>query len=113
MHTDRSILVNGAYQITVNLLGHERNHRSSSLCNRYERGVQSHVSIDLILLHALCPETFSATTYIPVTHLINELEQCTCGLRNTVVLKMIINFLHYCVQLGQQPLIHYRQLIVL
>ena len=30
----------------------------------YKSGVQGHIGIDLILLHALCPETLTASSYI-------------------------------------------------
>ena len=42
-------------------------YRSCCFTDGYQRSIQSHISIDLILLHSLCPETFTASSYIPVT----------------------------------------------
>ena len=73
MDTFRSIFINTSYQVLVNIFCHERNHRSGCLADRYQCGIQCHIRIDLILLHAFCPETLTASSDIPVTHLIYEL----------------------------------------
>ena len=90
----RSRLVDGSYQVLVDLLCHERDHRSCCLTDRHESCVESHVSINLILLHALCPETLTASSYIPVAHVIHELLECSCSLRDAVVRKVVIHCLN-------------------
>ena len=90
----RSRLIDGSYQVLVDLLCHERDHRSCCLTDRHECCVKSHVSVDLILLHALCPETLTASSYIPVAHVIHELLECSCCLRDAVVCKIIIHCLN-------------------
>jgi hypothetical protein len=112
MNAFRSGLVDLSYQVLVDLLCHERDHRSSCLCNSYKSGVQGHIGIDLILLHALCPETLTASAHVPVTHIIYEFLESLCSLRDTVVHQVVIYCLDHGVHLGQQPLIHYRQLII-
>ena len=90
----RSCLIDGSYKVLVDLLCHERDHRSCCLTDRHESCVESHVSIDLILLHALCPETLTASSYIPVAHVIHELLECSCSLRDAVVRKVVIHCLN-------------------
>ena len=113
MDAFRSIFVNAANQVLVNILCHKRNHGRSSLCHINQSRVQSHISIDLVLLHALCPETFSAASYIPVAHIIYEFLQHSCSLRNPVIVQIIIHITDHGIHLGQQPFIHNRKLIVI
>ena len=70
-------------QVLIDLLCHERDHRRCCLADRNESGVKCHVRVDLILLHALCPETLTASSDIPVAHVIHKFIQCSCGLRDT------------------------------
>ena len=56
-----------ADEVSINILCHKRDHRGCSLGSCHKSCIQCHVSVDLILLHALCPETFPASSYIPVT----------------------------------------------
>ena len=95
------ILINASYQILVDIFRHERNHRSCSLADFYKCCVQSHVGIDLILLHTLCPETLTASSYIPVTHIIYKILQCSCCFRDSVIAKIIVYFFDQSIQLGQ------------
>ena len=100
MNTLRSGLVNAAHQILINILGHERNHRSCALGNRNKCGIKCHVSIDLILLHALCPETLTASSDIPVTHIIHKALQCSCSFGNLVMIQILIHFDNHGIQLA-------------
>ena len=91
----RSGLVDASDQILVDILSHERDHRSRCLGYRYQCSVQCHIGIDLILLHALCPETLTASSYIPVTHVIYEILKCSCSLRDAVVCQVVIHVFHH------------------
>ena len=113
MDTLRSVCINASYKVLVDILSHERDHRSCSLGNCYQCCVKCHVSIDLILLHALCPKTLTASSYIPVTHIVNKFLECSCSLRNLVGIKIRIDSLHHGIQLAEQPFIHNRKLIVI
>ena len=105
----RSGLIDTAYQVAVDLLCHERDHRSCCFTDGYQRSIQSHICIDLILLHSLCPETFTASSYIPVTQIIYKLLQCFCSFRNAVICQVVINCSNGGIQFGQDPAIHNRQ----
>ena len=66
MNALRRILLDAAHDVLINLLRHERNHRRGAQADVLQRGVQRLIGIDLVLLHALCPETLSAAAHIPV-----------------------------------------------
>ena len=87
----RCLFIQTANQILVNVFGHERNHRSRYLRYSYQCGVECHVRIDLILLHALRPETLTASSDIPVTHIIDEILERSCSLRNAVVAQIVVH----------------------
>ena len=89
-----SRFVDGAYQVLVDLLGHERNHGSRCLGNGHQRGVKGHVGIDLILLHSLCPETLTASSYVPVAHVVHEILEGSCSLGDPVVGQIVVYLLH-------------------
>ena len=112
MDTLGSIYIVASYQVLVNILCHEGDHGCCCLTDGHQCGVQRHVGIDLILLHTLCPETLTAASYIPVTHLIDEVLQSLGSLGNTVLVQIAVYFCNGRVQLGQQPLIHYGQFVV-
>ena len=112
MDAFRRVFVNAADKILIDLLCHKRNHGRCRLGNSNQCGVQSHVCIDLILLHSLCPETFAAASYIPVAHVIYELLESTCCFRNTVIFKMIVHCFYHGVHFRQQPFIHNRKFVV-
>ena len=92
--------------VLIDLLCHERDHWCCCLTDGNQTGVKCHVCIDLILLHALCPETFTAAAYIPVAHVINKSIQSLCCLRNTVVCQIVIHILYSRIEAGKNPLIH-------
>ena len=92
MDTLGCICIVASYQVLVNILCHEGDHGCGCLTDGHQCGVQRHVGIDLILLHTLCPETLTAASYIPVTHVINKALKCLCSLRDLVVCQILI----YC-----------------
>ena len=112
MNTFRCILVIGSYQILINLLCHKRNHWSCCLTDFNQCCIKRHIGIDLILFHSLGPETLTAAAYIPVTHFIHKIIKYPCGFGDSVIIQVVIYFLYCRVQLGKQPLIHNRELII-
>ena len=112
MNALRSRLIHGAHQILIDILGHERDHRRRTLADRHKRCVECHVSVDLILLHALCPETLTASSDIPVAHIIDKIIQRSCSLRDAVVGKVVVHFLNHRIQLGEQPFVHHGKLLI-
>ena len=113
MDTFRCGSIIASYQILINILCHEGNHGSCCLTDGYQCSIQSHISIDLILRHAFCPETFSASSYIPVTHIIYKFFQQSCSFRNTVGTQIFINAFNNQIQFGQKPLVHNGQLLII
>ena len=101
----RCVLVNCHDKILINLLCHERDHRSGELGNRNKACVQSHIGIDLILLHALCPEAAAAAADIPVGQVVNKCLKSLAGFRNSVICHIVIDSFDRCVQSGQDPLV--------
>ena len=112
MDTLGSGCIIASYQVLVNILGHEGDHGCGCLTDVHQCGVQRHVGIDLILLHTLCPETLTAASYIPVTHLIDEVLQSLGSLGDTVLVQIAVYLSYGRIQLGQQPLIHYGQFVI-
>ena len=112
MYAFRSIFIDRSYQILIDIFCHKRNHRSSYFGNCDKCGIQSHISINFILLHAFCPETLTASSDIPVTHIIHKFLKSSCSFRNPVIFKIVVHCLNHSIQLGQQPFIHNRQLII-
>ena len=113
MDAFRSIFIDASYQVLVDIFGHERNHRSSNFGDGYQGSIQCHIGIDLILFHSFCPETFTASSYIPVTHIIYEFLQCSCCFRDPVVVQVVVYGLDHGIQFGQQPFVHNRQFIII
>ena len=108
----RGIFINTSYKVLVNILCHERNHRGSHFGNGHQCGIQCHICIDFILFHSFCPETLAASSYIPVTHVIHELLKCSCSFRDPIICQIVIYSLDDCIQFGQQPFVHDRQLVI-
>ena len=108
MDTLRRICIDTPYQILVDILRHERDHRRRRLACLHKCGIERHISIDLILLHSLSPEALAASSYIPVAHIIHKILQSPCRLWNPVILKMAVHILDQRVEPGQKPLIHNR-----
>ena len=112
MHGLRRRCIDCANQILVNLLAHKRNHRRSRLRDRDQRRVERHERIDLILLHALCPETVAAAAHIPVRHVVDKLLEHRSGLRNFICREIFVRIPHHAVHLREQPLVHDREFLV-
>ena len=87
--------VHAANQVLVDFFGHERNHGSGCLTEGNQTGVKCHVSVNLILLHALCPETLSASSYIPVAQIVHKFLKGSCGFGNFVIAEVVIHLAHY------------------
>ena len=98
MYALRRIFINAAYEISVDALGNERNHRSSSLYCCNQRRIKSHVRVDLILFHTLRPEALTTAAYIPITELVNKLLQSLCSFGNFIRRKVSVYFLHHGVK---------------
>ena len=112
MNTFRSGRVIGAHQIPVDFLCHKGNHGSRRLAHRHQRRMQGHISVNLILLHALCPEALTAAAHIPVAHLLHKVLQYLGGLGDTVLVQIIVHLAHNSIQPGEKPLVHDRQFFV-
>ena len=92
MNADWRIFINAAYKISVNAFCHKRNHRCGCLTQRNQCCIQCHVCINLILFHALCPETFTAASYIPVRKLVYKVFQHSGCFRNLIIFKFVVHF---------------------
>src|SRR5699024_4436781 len=68
---------------------------------------------DLILFHSLCPETLTASSDIPVAHVVNKFLKRTGSFRDPVVSEMIVHVFYHSIHLGQEPLIHNGKLVIL
>lgn len=101
-------LVNAANEVAVDILRHERDHRSGKLRDGDERGVKSHIGIYLVLAHALRPEALAAAADIPVAHLVDEVLQRTRRLGDAVIRKVIVNGGDKGVESREQPSVHGR-----
>ena len=112
MHGLRRGCIDRANQILVNLLTHKRNHRRGRLRDRDQRRVERHKRIDLILLHALCPETVAAAAHVPVRHVFDKFLEYGSRLRNSVVREVLIRVADHAVHLREQPLVHDREFLV-
>ena len=106
-------LVDTTHEVAVDILRHERYHRSGKLRDGDERGVKSHIGIYLVLAHALRPEALAAAADIPVAHLVDEVLQRTRCLGDAVIRKVIVNGGDKGVESREQPSVHGRQLLSL
>ena len=112
MHGLRRRLVDAAHEVLVDGLRHERDHRRSGLDRRHERRVERHVGIDLVLFHALRPETAAAAAHVPVGELIDKLLQRLGGLGHMVAREIFIHVLDHRIEAREAPFIHDGQLVV-
>ena len=101
--------IHASYQVLIDVLRDERNHGCRDLRGLGEHGIQGHVCIDLVLLHAACPESLTASAHIPVTGLVNEFVEHARCLGYAIVVQMIVHGLDSGVESGEDPLIHYCQ----
>ena len=87
----RRILIDVTYQVLVDLLRHERDHRRCHLADGHQCGIQGHIGIDLILFHAFGPETLTASSDVPVAHVIHKLLKRSCRLRNLIIPQITVH----------------------
>ena len=113
MNTLRCIRINTRYDILIDFFRHERNHRSRELGKCDKACVQRHVRIDLVLLHALCPEAAAAAADVPVGQVVNKCLQSLAGFRNLIGCHVRIHLFDGGVQAGKDPFVNNRKLIVL
>ena len=99
MYAFGSCLVNASDHILIDLFGDERHHRCSHLAKSYDSGIKGHISVYLILAHALCPVSFSASSYIPVGQIVNKLLHCLCSLGDPVICQVLVGKLYHGVHL--------------
>ena len=109
----RRRLIDAADEVAIDGLRHEGDHRRSGLGRRDECRVERHIGVDLVLLHALCPETAAAAADIPVRELIDELLESLGSFRHAVVREVVVDVLDHRVEAREAPLVHDRQLIVI
>ena len=109
----RRVFIDALYQIQINFFRHERDHRRRTFADGHKSRVQRHIGIDLILLHAFCPETLSASSDIPVAHFIYKIIQNAGRFRYFIFIQIIVHFPDRRIQFGQQPFVHDRKLIVI
>ena len=108
------LFIDASYKVLVDFFCHKRNHRSCCFGNCYQCSIKCHVSIDLILLHAFCPETFTASSYIPVTHLIYKFLQCSCSFPESCSLQDQSSTVFTTeLSLLKEPFIHNRKLVII
>ena len=101
--------VHGTDDVLPDRFRHERNERRGDERRRLQCGVEGHVGIDLILLHALRPVTLSSAADVPVRQVVRELfEQCR-GFRDPVGREILVDALHHRVHLRKKPAVHDRQ----
>ena len=105
--------IDAPYDVLVDLLRHEGDHRSGAFADVHQRGVQRHVGIDLVLLHALGPEAVAAAADIPVGHLVHEALQRGCCLGDPVLVEIRVRILDHRIHSGQQPLVHDGQFVII
>ena len=89
----RRILVDAADEVAVD----------GRLDRRDKRRVERHIGVDLVLLHAFCPETAAAAADIPVRELIDELLKRLGGFRHTIVRKVVIDVFDHRVEAREAP----------
>ena len=92
MYAFRRIFIQASHQVQVDFFRHKGNHGSCQLAHGYQGGIQSHISIDLILLHSLGPETLAASSYIPVAAVIHKVLKGSCRFRNLISVQTGIHF---------------------
>ena len=108
-----SARIDAAHDILVDLLSHEGDHGSCALADVDQCSVQSHVRVDLVLLHALGPEAVTAAADIPVGHLVHECLQSGSRLGDPVLIQVRIRVPDHSVHAGKQPLIHDAELVII
>ena len=109
MDAFRRRLINAAHQVLVDRLADERHHGGGRLGNGHQGGIQRHIGGNLVLLHAGRPVAFPPAADVPVAHILHKGLQRLGGLRDAVIVQMVIHRLHRTGKAGKQPAVHYRQ----
>lgn len=104
-------LVNAANEVAVDILRHERNHRSGKLRDSDKCCVKGHICVSLIAAHSLRPEALAAAADIPVAHLVDEVLQRTRRLGDAVIRKVVVNGRDKRIESREQPSVHGGQLL--
>ena len=89
----RCIFVDRADEVLVDFLCHKRDRRCRKPAQCREAGVERLIGVDLVLLHAGCPESRAASADVPVGHVVDELLHRLAGLCDLVVAIVRIDFL--------------------
>ena len=101
------------HQILIDFLAQERNERRADLTQRHQHMIQRGERGVLVLHVALAPEAFAAAADVPVAQLVHEVLNRQGGLGHAVVPQVVIDALDERVQLGENPLVHQAELLVL
>ncbi len=108
----RRILLDAPDDVLVDLLGHEGDHGCCAQADRLQRRVQRQEGVDLVLLHALCPESLSAAAHVPVGHVVHKVLKDRSGLRDLVGGKVRIRIPDHRVHPGEEPPVHDREAVI-
>ena len=108
-----SVFLDSSHNVLIDLLRHEGDHRSRALAEVLQRFIKGHVGVDLVLLHAACPETVPAAADIPVGHVVHKAFQRSCRFGNPVGVKVTVHVADHGIHTADQPFVHDRELIVI
>ena len=98
MYALRRSRIYAAYQIPVNVVRHERNHRRADFHKGRQNRIKRHIRVNFVLRHALYPKPFAASPDIPVAELVNKILKKLRRFRNFIILKIRIRRLHNGIQ---------------
>ena len=89
MDGDRRVLIDGADEIAIHALGHERRKRRSQAAHRLQNCDRaSQTRLALSLCHALAPETLAAAAHIPVGQIVHKVRHGAGGLGDLVFIQV-------------------------
>ena len=110
MHALGSVLVHGAHDVLIDILGHEGHEGRDQEGQGGQHGVQGDEGGFLVALHALAPEAVTAQAHIPVGQVVHKVGQLAAGLGDAVIAQIVVHALDQGVQAAQHPLVHQAQL---
>ena len=110
MHALRRVLIRGTHEVLIHILGHERRIRRKQLAQRHEHVIERGERGFLAAFHALAPEALAAAADVPVGQLVHKRGDGAAGLGDLIGFQPLVDKLDERVELGEQPLIHQRQL---
>ena len=91
----RRRFINAANEVAVDGFGDEGYHRRCGLSRGHECRPEGHVGVNLILLHALGPETGTAAAHIPVGQFIRKGLQSLGGFCYLIAPQVAVHFLNH------------------